>query len=181
MTNLIVVMGVSGSGKTVVGTHLAQQLGIDFVDGDQLHSEASVERMRAGIPMNDETRKPWLAAICQRAEASFANQRSLAIACSALKTQYRSFLRTVSRPVLFVYLKGDSEVIQQRLNRRTGHYMPGSLLASQFGDLEDPSNEPGVITVNVDQSIESMLREAVHKTNRYLENISIPDEDANQG
>ena len=172
MTSLIVVMGVSGSGKTLVGTHLARQLGIEFVDGDHLHSAENVTRMRSGIAMNDETRKPWLKAICDCAESKFCQNQSVVIACSALKAQYRSALRTVSKPVVFVFLDADPGVIQTRLNQRTGHYMPPSLLDSQYADLENPVGEPNVIAVDVGQSKDSTLQEALEKTRQELTRIS---------
>lgn len=164
MTSLIVVMGVSGSGKTVVGKHLAQRLGLAFVDGDDLHSAENVDRMRAGIRLDDVTRKPWLDAICRCAESHFAQNRSVVIACSALKSGYRDVLRTVSRPVMFVFLGGPQEVIQARMERRPEHYMPPSLLTSQFADLEDPTGETNVIAIDVDQSVAAMLAVALEKT-----------------
>lgn len=157
MTSLVVVMGVSGSGKTVVGNFLADKLGCLFVDGDDLHPPENVERMRAGQKLDDETRKPWLAAICQSAESSFTEASSIVIACSALKAKYREQLRSVSKPVWFVFLNGPQEVIQARMEKRKGHYMPASLLDSQFADLEIPENEPNVVPVDVDQPMEVML------------------------
>ena len=160
---LIVVMGVSGCGKTLVGNHLARQLKVEFVDGDDLHPPENVERMRAGVKLDDETRKPWLEAICQCAESHFASQQSVVIACSSLKRIYRTQLRSVSQAVLFVFLHGPKEVIQKRMDVREGHYMPSSLLDSQFADLEDPTAEPAVVSVDVTQSVEAMLQEVVAK------------------
>lgn len=164
LTSLIIVMGVSGCGKTVVGQHLARQLGIVFIDGDDLHTKENVERMRAGIPMDDESRKPWLQAICDCAESHFGEGNSVVIACSALKAKYREKLRSVSGPVVFLYLHGDSAIILERMNSREGHYMPASLLDSQIADMENPIGEPGVIQVDVGQPLEKMLQEANEKT-----------------
>jgi len=168
-------MGVSGSGKSLVGNHLANQLGKQlgkhdgpsqewaFVDGDDLHPIENVELMRAGIKLDDETRKPWLDAICKCAQSHFSENRSLVVACSALKKRYRKQLRGVAGNVYFVFLSGPQEVIQERIQARQGHYMPGSLLASQFADLEDPVGEPGVIHVDIDQSKNEVLAQALEK------------------
>ena len=158
---LIVVMGVSGSGKTVVGNHLANHLKVAFVDGDDLHPPENVQRMRAGVKLDDETRKPWLKAICQRAESHFDGGQSVVIACSALKLKYRTQLRSVSRPVVFVFLHGPQVLIQERMNQRKGHYMPSLLLDSQFADLEDPVGEAGVVAIKADQPLDAMLAGAL--------------------
>lgn len=165
-------MGVSGSGKTLVGINIARQLGIDFIDGDDLHSPDNVERMRSGIQLDDASRGPWLESICQIAETHFDAGQSVVIACSALKLKYREQLRSVSRQTLFLYLNGRQEVIEQRLKKRTDHYMPVGLLESQFADLENPIGEPNIIPVDIDQSLESMLEEALDKTRNQLAKIA---------
>lgn len=164
-------MGVSGSGKSLVGDHLAnsteeingQAVELVFVDGDDLHPVENVELMRAGIKLDDETRKPWLDAICECAESHFAQNRSLVVACSALKKQYRERLRNVSGSVYFIFLNGPEELIEKRIQARQGHYMPSSLLKSQFADLEDPTGEAGVIEIDVDQSKKEVLDRALEK------------------
>ncbi len=169
-------MGVSGSGKSLIGNHLAtslpkitgQMVHVAFVDGDDLHPVENVELMQAGIKLDDETRKPWLAAICQCALSHFAQDRSLVVACSALKKKYREQLRTVSRNVYFVFLNGPQEVIQKRIDARQGHYMPSSLLNSQFADLEDPLGEPGVVNIDINQSKEDVMAQAVEKVSELL-------------
>ena len=171
MTSLIIIMGVSASGKSLVGEHLASQLGWTFVDGDDLHPPENVELMRSGQKLDDETRKPWLAAICQCAESHFAKDQSVLIACSALKAKYREQLRTVSRPVFFLFLNGPQSLIAKRIEARTGHYMPASLLDSQFADLEDPTGEPGVISVDISPSKEIVLQDALEKTQRQLSQV----------
>ncbi len=175
LISLIVVMGVSGSGKTCVGQYLARHLGAVFVDADDLHSAENVALMAAGQPLDDHARKPWLASICQCAESNFTQRKSVVIACSALKESYRATLRSVSRPVVFVFLNGPRDVIHKRMNRREGHFMPASLLESQFADLEDPAGEPNVVTVEIDQPLESMLPEAWDKTRIELARISERD------
>ena len=170
-------MGVSGSGKSLVGKHLADQLPaemaehtfeLDFVDGDDLHPQENVERMRAGIKLDDETRKPWLEAICKYADTHFAQNRSLVVACSALKKSYRELLRTVSGQVYFVFLNGPQEVIQKRIEARQGHYMPSSLLESQFADLEDPTGEPGLVCIDIEQSKQKVLAQALNKVRALI-------------
>ena len=175
---MIIVMGVSGSGKSLVGDHLAnsireingQPVELMFVDGDDLHPVENVELMRAGIKLDDETRKPWLDAICECAESHFAQNRSLVVACSALKKQYRERLRSVSGNVYFVFLSGPQEVIEKRIQARQGHYMPSSLLDSQFEDLEDPAGEPKVIEIDIDQTKEEVLTRALEKVRALIQN-----------
>lgn len=163
MNRLIIVMGVSGSGKSLVGSHLGKLLECDFIDGDDLHPADNVERMRAGIKLDDVTRKPWLAAICESAEEHFAADSSVVIACSALKKKYRTQLRSVSGPTLFIFLNGSKDLIRGRLEKRTGHYMPPSLLDSQFGDLECPADEADVLEINIDQNIKDMLADVASR------------------
>lgn len=160
MPKLFVIMGVSGCGKSVVGTYLKDQLGIPFIDGDELHPPENIAKMSAQIPLTDEDRQPWLQAICEIAEHHFQQGQSLLVACSALKKTYRDVLRTVSQPVIFLHLKGPLEVIQKRLDGRAAtedHFMPVELLQSQFATLEDPAGEPGVIEIDIIQDLESML------------------------
>jgi gluconokinase len=157
MPNLIVIMGVSGCGKSVVGAHLRAQLEIEFIDGDDLHSQQNVEKMSAGIALTDADRQPWLQRIGETAEASFALGNSLIVACSALKARYRDVLREVSHPVLFLHLRGSAELIASRLSQRQGHYMPVELLQSQFNDLEDPAGESNVISIDIQQELPKML------------------------
>lgn len=169
MTSLIVVMGVSGCGKTTVGEALSRALGIEFIDGDDLHPPENVQRMRAGLKLDDESRLPWLEAICRCAESHFANDQSVIIACSALKAKYRDQLRSISRPVLFVYLNGPQPLIAERMSRRAGHYMPVTLLDSQFAELEDPRTEPNILEVNIDQSAEQMASQALQQVQARLD------------
>jgi len=135
---IIVLMGVSGSGKTTVGRLLAEQLGWKFFEADDYHSGASVEKMRSGIPLDDDDRRPWLEALRELIRDCLRRGESAVLACSALKESYREFLLIDERVVL-VYLKGDYEIIQKRLARRRGHYMNPNLLGSQFDTLEEPA------------------------------------------
>jgi gluconokinase len=153
---ILVAMGVSGSGKTTVGRGLAEALGWTFIEGDDLHPEANVEKMARGIPLTDEDRQPWLQAIRQRIDQLIEAGESAVISCSALKQAYREFLAAGRDEVSFVYLKGSFELMRERLAKRKGHYMPLSLLASQFDALQEPAD---AIVVDVEQSPESIIRQ----------------------
>jgi gluconokinase len=139
MATIVVVMGVSGSGKTTVGRMLADAMHCAFLEGDSLHSAANVEKMSHGIPLTDADRGPWLAAIHTRLLDSFRHGRSVVVACSALERSYRTVLAE-GIPITWVYLKGSAALIRSRLQHRTGHYMKANMLASQFEALEEPSD-----------------------------------------
>lgn len=136
---IVIVMGVSGSGKTTVGKLLAERMGCGFSDADDFHPAANVEKMRAGIPLTDDDRWPWLKALRQAIEEWEAAGKSHVVACSALKDTYRDVL-SPKDDVVFVYLKGDAKTIASRLKARKGHYMNPTLLTSQFATLEEPDN-----------------------------------------
>lgn len=146
MTLRIIVMGVSGCGKTSVGEALAARLGIPFEDGDDLHPRANVEKMRSGRPLDDDDRWPWLDAVGRR----LGDAAPLVIGCSALKRAYRDRIRArAGGAVTFVHLAGDKALISARMAARTGHYMPPSLLDSQFAALEPPGPDEA-FTVAID-------------------------------
>lgn len=145
---VLVVMGVSGCGKTTVAMLLAQRLGWAFEEGDALHPQANVQKMAAGHPLNDEDRWPWLERVAEWIEGRLAAGESGVITCSALKRAYRDVLNRGGR-VTFVYLHGDRETIALRLATRRGHFMPPGLLASQFADLQEPSADEPAIRVDV--------------------------------
>jgi gluconokinase len=152
---VIVVMGPTGSGKTTIGSLLAQQLGWDFVDADQFHSAANKEKMHQGIPLTDADRAPWLAAIHQQIEQWIAEKRNVVLACSALKQSYRDLLWR-SGDIKLVYLKGSYELIAQRLLTRHGHFADEHILAGQFADLEEPAD---AITVDISAPPEKIVEE----------------------
>lgn len=161
----IVVMGVSGCGKTSVGEGLAAHLGAPFVEGDALHPDANVAKMAAGVPLTDEDRWPWLRAIAARIAAEPAP--TVVVSCSSLKRAYRDLLRAeAGRPVGFVYLHGSEPVLSARMKARQGHFMPAALLASQFATLEDPRGEPGVAAVEIDASVDAVIAEAIAASDR---------------
>jgi len=142
---VLVVMGVSGCGKSTVAALLAGRLGWPFEEGDALHPQANVEKMATGHPLTDEDRAPWLQKVVAWVEEQLDAGRSGLITCSALKRAYRDVINRRGSGVVFVYLSGTRETIAARLAARHGHYMPASLLDSQFADLEEPtSNEPAI-------------------------------------
>ncbi|SDM01576.1 gluconokinase [Corynebacterium mycetoides] len=129
----VVVMGVSGSGKSTVGAHLAAILGLDYLDGDDLHPRANVEKMASGQPLNDVDRAPWLEAVGKRLAE---HPEGLVLGCSALKRAYRDLIRRYAPDVYFVHLVGSFDLLYERMKTRPGHFMPPELLNSQFATLE---------------------------------------------
>jgi gluconokinase len=156
---VIVVMGVSGSGKTVVGETLAARLNWRFEDADNWHSAANVEKMHRGEALTDADREPWLQALNRAIRTWITDKRDVVLACSALRERYRKALLegAADREALrFVYLKGTYEEIDRRLRARAGHFMPESLLKSQFAALEEPSSSEALV-IDVSQSIDSIV------------------------
>ncbi|MCI0701714.1 MAG: gluconokinase [Planctomycetia bacterium] len=155
---VIVMMGVSGSGKTTIGKLLAEQLGWTFVEADDFHPTANVEKMRSGTPLTDGDRRPWLAALRKRIDEACNRGENVVLACSALKHSYQDYLeRDDPACVHYVYLHGSEELIRKRLAERKGHFMNPSLLHSQFETLEPPADairvdvapEPEVIVAEI--------------------------------
>jgi len=140
MATIVLLMGVTGSGKTTVGRLLAAELGWTFVEGDDFHPRANVEKMHRGEPLDDADRAPWLRALRRRIDELVADGRSAVVACSALKATYRAVLATGRPEVRFVHLKAPRELIDDRLRHRVGHFMPPALLASQLDTLEEPAD-----------------------------------------
>ncbi|MBY8874906.1 gluconokinase [Micromonospora sp. PLK6-60] len=142
----VVVMGVSGAGKTTVALGISERTGLRFAEADEFHPPANVARMRGGIPLDDEARWPWLRELAGWMTDRHAEGVSTVLACSALKRSYRDVLRQGPPDVEFVHLHGQAELIRDRLDRRAGHYMPASLLGSQRAILEHlEPDEPGVV------------------------------------
>lgn len=159
----LIVMGVSGSGKSTIGEALAKRLDWRFEDGDSFHLPANVAKMKAGHPLNDQDRRPWLEAIATEIERVAAAHSHVIIACSALKRAYRDILVHGRRDTRIVFLDGSEDLIASRLQKRKGHFMPPGLLASQFEALEVPTAEEHVVTVPIDADIETIVDEIVRK------------------
>lgn len=151
---ILIVMGVVGAGKTTIGRLLAQELGWQFADADNFHSPANIEKIRRGLPLGDEDRRPWLDRLRKLLIDSIALDRDLVLACSALKRSYRQILQ-VGPEVRFVYLKGSPDLIAARLHARHGHFANEQILASQFADLEEPGD---TITVDISQPSHEIVR-----------------------
>jgi gluconokinase len=149
---LYVVMGVSGSGKTVIGAALARSLGVEFVEGDDFHPEENVKRMASGFALTDEDRAPWLRSIAARLRAARDAGKGLVVSCSALKRSYRDLLRADAGDLRFIFLRGGRALIAERLATRSGHFMPPSLLDSQFAALEEPGPDESVWKCDVRES-----------------------------
>lgn len=145
----LIVMGVSGSGKSTVGQLLGQRLGWPFRDGDAFHPPANVEKMRAGAPLTDADRWPWLDAIAAYLQAREAEGGHAVIACSALKRAYRDRLRASGARLRFVHLDGSPALVDARMKARKDHFMPASLLESQFATLETPAADENPLTVPI--------------------------------
>ncbi len=146
MTTVLVLMGVSGSGKSTVAGLLAGRLSWDLEEGDDLHPAANVAKMAAGHPLTDDDRWPWLESVAGWIHRQLQSGRSGVITCSALKRRYRDRLRAPG--VTFVYLKGPRDALAQRLTKRQGHYMPSSLLDSQLADLEPPGPDEDSLAID---------------------------------
>ncbi len=160
--SVLVVMGVSGSGKTTVAAMLARELGWTFEDGDWFHPPANVEKMAAGTPLTDKDRWPWLQAIADWIVGTHEAGHHGILACSALKREYRAVLvGGLADAVRIVYLEGDKELIGARMALRQGHYMPASLLDSQFKTLEPPGEDENPVTVSVDKHPREVVKDIV--------------------
>ena len=167
---IIIIMGVSGSGKTTVGTKLAKTLGWKFADGDDFHPQKNKDKIKKGIPLDDDDRQPWLENIRHEIEINLINNSNFIIVCSALKEKYRKMLLKDEEPVKLVYLKGSYELIEKRLIKREGHFANEDILPSQLDTLEEPSN---AITIDISQTVESIIIEiiqnvALESSNFYL-------------
>lgn len=158
----IILMGVSGSGKSTIGAAVAREIKAKFIDGDDLHPRANIQKMASGQPLNDEDRAPWLQRLNDAAYSLNHKNESGIIVCSALKRRYRDLLRKDNDNMVFIYLKGSFEVILARLQARSGHFMPTELLKSQFEALEEPgTDEKDVICVDIDTDIEGVVDRCV--------------------
>ncbi|NUX98255.1 gluconokinase [Paraburkholderia youngii] len=159
---ILIAMGVSGAGKSLIGEMLAARLHCTFTDGDAFHSAANKEKMHHGIPLTDEDRWPWLKTIRAAIEERQKAGETAVFTCSSLKRSYRDILRAGDKDVCFVYLKGSREVLSERLGHRTGHFFDPSLLQSQLDTLEEPGDDEA-ITVSIDLTPEQIVDEALRQ------------------
>lgn len=165
----VVVMGVAGCGKSSVGSRLAGRLGVPFIDGDDLHPPANVEKMASGMPLTDDDRWPWLRDVGRALRNH--DSTGLVVACSALKRVYRAVIHEEAPHVVFVHLHGEYDVIHARLTARAAHFMPPSLLTSQFDALESLGDrEPG-FTVDVDAPLDAVVDKALVATSEQTRSI----------
>jgi gluconokinase len=156
----IVVMGVSGCGKTTIGALVAHELGLPFTDGDSLHPVENIAKMAAGTPLNDDDRAPWLQIVGQEL-ASSAN--GLVVACSALKRSYRDAIRAKAPDVVFLHLDGSREVLGSRLEGRSGHFMPTALLDSQLATLEAIGDDERAVVIDISAPVPELVSDAVER------------------
>ncbi|MFL5611721.1 MAG: gluconokinase [Gemmatimonadaceae bacterium] len=150
-------MGVAGAGKSRIGAAFANAIDTEFVEGDTYHAPANVKRMEAGIPLTDDDRAEWLRSIALRIREAASRGAGLVVTCSALKRAYRDVLRSAANDVQFIYLRGPRELIAERLANRRGHFMPVSLLDSQFAILDEPSHDEHAWVCDVTQSPEEIV------------------------
>ena len=154
-------MGVSGAGKTEIGSRFAHALDAEFVEGDTYHPPANIEKMSAGIPLTDEDRDGWLHAIGQRIRRENQNGGGVVVSCSALKRSYRDVIRSDAGRVQFILLRGERDLIAQRLRSRKGHFMPISLLESQLAILEQPANDEDIWVIDIANTPEVIVASLV--------------------
>jgi gluconokinase len=159
----LVVIGVSGSGKSTVADQLANRIGWIYEDGDKFHPASNVAKMKAGHPLTDDDRWPWLRAIAAEIDRVCQATEHAVIACSALKRAYRDILVHGRDDVRIIYLKGSQQLIADRLAKRKGHFMPAGLLDSQFKTLEPPAQDENPVTVSIDASVEVIVDDIVHQ------------------
>jgi len=163
-TGLYVIMGVSGSGKSLIGAKLAAALHIDFVEGDDLHPADNVQRMAAGVPLTDADRRGWLLAIGTRLRDAKRAGRGLVVSCSALKRSYRDLLRSAGDDtVRFVYLAGGRALLAERMAQRRGHFMPASLLESQLATLEEPAPDERAWVCDIREKPDAIVADLVRR------------------
>lgn len=168
---IVIVMGVSGCGKSTVAQLIANELKFNdqqahFKDGDELHPDSNIKKMASGEALTDEDRQPWLIDVANYARAQAQQFGICVIACSALKNKYRTTLNHAGN-VIYVFLNGSYELIAARMHQRSGHFMPEQLLNSQFAALEDPTKEPNVLTVSIDAEAAEVAKQAVALINNH--------------
>ncbi|NZA26567.1 AAA family ATPase [Luteimonas sp. SJ-92] len=169
---LVVAMGVAGCGKSTLAAHLATEFGSRLLEADDFHPSANRERMARGEPLTDAMREPWIAALCQALRVSRRAGESCVLAYSGLRRAHRQRFRELGYPTLFLYLAGDRELIRSRMQARTGHFAPASLLDSQFVALEAPLDEPDIVVVDVAQDVDRIHRQAAEAVRGFMARCS---------
>ncbi|MBU61619.1 MAG: gluconate kinase [Opitutae bacterium] len=164
-TPAIVVMGVSGCGKSTIGSALAERLGCPFLEGDDFHSSENKVKMGDGIPLNDHDRKGWIMAIRDALER---DSNPVIVSCSALKQKYRYFFSELRRPVVYIHLTGDRSLLEKRIENRSGHFFDSKLLDSQIETLELPSDDELAVSIEISDTIENIVNSCVHGLKAYL-------------
>ena len=165
----VVVMGVSGSGKSTIGALVADALRVPFVDGDSLHPRANIVKMAAGTPLDDDDRAPWLAEVGRRLAEARGRGDGLVIACSALKRRYRAAILAVAPRTVFLHLHGSRDTLTRRLEGRSGHFMPAALLDSQLATLEPlDTDEPGLV-VDIHGPVDAVVKTAIDGLRAFTE------------
>jgi gluconokinase len=165
---IAIVMGVAGSGKTTIAAAMARAQGWILLEGDAFHPQANIAKMKAGTPLTDEDRWPWLHAIAAREDELRAADQSAMVACSALKRPYRDILIGARADALLVYLRGSKSLIAERMQSRKGHFMPPALLDSQFATLEEPGPDENPIIVDIGGPPDQVIQEAIRKLRERL-------------
>jgi gluconokinase len=161
---IVIIFGVSGAGKTTVGKLLARELDWSFIEADDFHPVANIEKMRSGHALTDKDRWPWLEQLRQQIERSLSTGENAVLACSALKRAYRDRLR-LSDEIKFVFLRGDYALVEKQLRSRHGHFMNAALLQSQFDDLEEPQPDENVLTIELGRTPEEIVERIEAKLN----------------
>jgi gluconokinase len=160
---IAVVMGVSGSGKTTIAAGVAREMGWVLLEGDTFHPPENIAKMKAGIPLTDADRQPWLEAIAAREDALLRAGQSAAVACSALKRSYRAILIGDRPDAVLIYLRGSKALIEARMKARKDHFMPPALLDSQFATLEEPGQDEHAIIVDIGGPPEAVIQDAIRQ------------------
>ncbi len=167
-TSLIIIMGVSGSGKSTLAQALAKHYGYAYLDGDNFHSREARDLMAQNIPLTDAQRIPWVAALKQHLENSAASNTNISLAFSGLRQKHRDELRKAGLRTIFLFLHGDKDIIQARINNRQGHFMSPQLLTSQFASLENPTTEDDVYTIDISADPEQVLAQSIAVVDKLL-------------
>jgi gluconokinase len=165
---IVLVMGVSASGKTSFGGALARRLSFEFIDADELHPPANVQKMSRGIPLDDEDRRPWLDLVANRIEEWSRAGRRGVVACSALKRAYRQRLRAAHKDLILIYLHGERRLLEERMKSRHGHFMPTHLLDSQLATLEEPQPDEHAIRIAAADSLDHNVERAAAEIKRAV-------------